>query len=172
MLQLSNCYGWQPQIHTSGVNISNLKNKNIYWHTPNAISIFGLKVYIWQGWHYNTLHGYPELLLSFLHELISFSFEQGTMPTAKITYEYSGHILMNTKHQDTNIFCWDIRNQYKHDYSDGSSMQKFNNSKFVKVSQQCLSISQDCIQGTIEILFTPNFLIPIVDILWYIPVLY
>jgi len=51
-------------------------------------------------------------------------------------------------------------------------MQKFNNSKFIKVSQQCLSISQHCTQRAVEILFTPNFLIPIVDILWYIPVLY
>ena len=48
------------------------------------------------------------------------------MHTAKIPYVYSRHILTNTKHQDTNILCWDIRNQYNHDYSDGSPMQKFN----------------------------------------------
>jgi len=58
------------------------------------------------------------------------------MHTAKIPYAYSGHILMNKQHQDTNILCWDIRNQYNHDYSDGSSMQKFNNNKVIKVSEQ------------------------------------
>ena len=63
------------------------------------------------------------------------------MHTAKNPYIYSGHILLNIKLQDTKIFCWDIRNQYNHDYSDGSSVQKFNNSKFIKMSEQCLRFS-------------------------------
>jgi hypothetical protein len=119
--------------------LNKLPYKNIYWHTPHAFSIFSLKVYIWQEWHYRCTAWVPKAITFFSTWTHLFQFEQGTMNTAKIPYVYSGHILMNIKHQDTNILCWDIRNQYNHDYSDGSSMQKFNNSKFIKVPEQCLA---------------------------------
>jgi hypothetical protein len=63
------------------------------------------------------------------------------MHITKIPYIYSGQIFMNTKNEDTNKLCWDIRNQYNHDYSDGSSMQKFNNSDTTPTNTTCITHS-------------------------------